>query len=173
MTWPASDVVTTNLDAATDSPATARSDLLDLTTKFNLLRNHVTAFAQTLLNRASAALARADLGAAASGANTDITSLTPALMPVGVGQAYAVLTGMVLGTAYTNNTGRTIEVVVNCNLTASNQVDLINGASVSMSRAINYSASTLSFELRAFVAPGDTYTLSGAGAASLFRRVLS
>jgi hypothetical protein len=50
MTWPASDVGTTNSDAGTDSPATARSDLLDLMQKFNQLRNHVTSLMQTVLN---------------------------------------------------------------------------------------------------------------------------
>lgn len=50
MTWPASDVGTTNADAGSDSPATARTDLLDLMQKFNLLRNHVSALMQTVLN---------------------------------------------------------------------------------------------------------------------------
>jgi hypothetical protein len=76
MTFPASDVVRTNADAGTDSPATFRTDALDLIDKFNLLRNHFSALAQTLINRSTAALMRTDLGAAASGANGDITSLT-------------------------------------------------------------------------------------------------
>ena len=75
MTWPAADVGTTNADAGTDSPATARTDLLDLMTKFNLVRNHVSAFIQTLLDDAAASNARTTLGAAASGANADITSV--------------------------------------------------------------------------------------------------
>ena len=75
MTWPAADVGTTNADAGTDSPATARTDLLDLMTKFNQVRNHVSAFIQTLLDDAAASNARATLGAAASGANADITSV--------------------------------------------------------------------------------------------------
>jgi hypothetical protein len=97
MTYPASDVVTTNTDASTDSPASARADILDLMQKFNQLRAHITSFWQTTLNRTSAALVRSDLGstavgdavfvaattaagrsalgAAASGANADITSL--------------------------------------------------------------------------------------------------
>lgn len=76
MTWPSSDVNTTNADAGTDIPATFRTDVLDLLTKFNLLRNHVSSFGQTLLNRATAAVMRGDLGAAASGANGDITNMT-------------------------------------------------------------------------------------------------
>lgn len=75
MTWPAADVGTTNADAGTDSPATARTDLLDLMTKFNQVRSHVSAFIQTLLDDAAASNARATLGAAVLGANTDITSL--------------------------------------------------------------------------------------------------
>ena len=75
MTWPSADVGTTNADAGTDSPATARTDLLDLMTKFNLVRNHVSAFIQTLLDDAAAGNARTTLGAAASGANADITSV--------------------------------------------------------------------------------------------------
>ena len=75
MTWPSVDVGTTNADAGTDSPATARTDLLDLMTKFNQVRAHVSAFIQTLLDDAAASNARTTLGAAASGANTDITSV--------------------------------------------------------------------------------------------------
>jgi hypothetical protein len=62
MTWPASDVVTTSTDADTDSPLTARPHILDLMTKFNQLRNHVTAYVQGLLAAADAAAARATLG---------------------------------------------------------------------------------------------------------------
>lgn len=64
MTWPASNVVTTNMDAGADSAASARSDLLDLVQKFNLLRAHVTTFMQTFLGRTDAAGARGDLGLA-------------------------------------------------------------------------------------------------------------
>lgn len=89
MTYPTVSVTTTNLDAGADSPATARSDLLDAVQKLNQMIAHTTAFAATLLDDASAAAARATLGAAASGplvssgitgaaasgANTDITSV--------------------------------------------------------------------------------------------------
>lgn len=64
MTWPASDVNTTNADASTDSPATFRTDVLDLLTKFNLLRNHVTTLGQTVLSRGTAESIRADIAAA-------------------------------------------------------------------------------------------------------------
>lgn len=75
MTWPTSDVVRTNADDTTDSPATFRADVLDLIDKFNLMRNHVSVFVRGLLSAADAAAARTTLVAAASGSNTDITSL--------------------------------------------------------------------------------------------------
>lgn len=49
MVWPTVAVVTTNTDASTDSPATARSDLLDLEQKFNQLIAHVVAGQQAAL----------------------------------------------------------------------------------------------------------------------------
>lgn len=67
MTWPTTDVVTDNLDAGADNPATARGDLLDLVQKFNALRAHVSTFAATVLAAADAAAARTALGAAAAG----------------------------------------------------------------------------------------------------------
>lgn len=75
MTWPSSDITTTNTDNTGDSPQDARADLLALMVAFNLLRNHVPAFMQGLLDDVDAATARTTLGAAASGTNTDITSL--------------------------------------------------------------------------------------------------
>lgn len=64
MTWPASDVVTTNLDAGSDNAATARADLLDLATKFNQMRNAVTTFMQGALAWADVTAARLGLGLA-------------------------------------------------------------------------------------------------------------
>ena len=49
MTWPATDVGTTNSDQGTDSPATARADILDLIQKFNQMRAHVDSLMQTIL----------------------------------------------------------------------------------------------------------------------------
>ena len=76
MTWPTVAVTTTNTDAGTDSPATARSDLLDALQKLNQIIAHVSSFAATFLDDTSASAARATLGAAASGSNADITALT-------------------------------------------------------------------------------------------------
>lgn len=75
MTWPTVAVGTTNVDAGTDSPATARTEIKDGLDKLNQMMAHVTAFAATLLDDTTSAAARTTLGAAASGANTDITSL--------------------------------------------------------------------------------------------------
>lgn len=75
MTYPTAAVATANLDAGTDSPATARSDLLDAVQKLNQMIAHTSAFAATLLDDTTAAAARTTLGAAESGANTSITSL--------------------------------------------------------------------------------------------------
>jgi hypothetical protein len=80
MTWPTVAVGTTNVDAGTDSPATARADIKDALDKLNQMMAHVTTFAAQLLDDTTAAAARTTLGAAASGANNDITSLaSPAL----------------------------------------------------------------------------------------------
>lgn len=62
MTWPTSDVDTTDVDADTDSPLLARQDLLDLVQKFNQLRAHVSSFIQTLLDDADASAALSTLG---------------------------------------------------------------------------------------------------------------
>lgn len=103
MTYPSSDVNTTNADATTDSPSLFRVDVLDLITKFNLLRNHISTFVQGLLSSANAAAARITLAAAESGTNTDITSLaSPAIAAAtATTQAAADNTTKVATTAHT------------------------------------------------------------------------
>ena len=61
MTWPTVAVTTTNTDAGTDSPATARSDILDAMQKLNQMIAHVSTFAATVLDDTTAAAARATL----------------------------------------------------------------------------------------------------------------
>jgi len=62
MTWPASDVGATNVDAGTDSPASARSDFSDLIAKFNQMRNHASVWGQGWLAAVDEVAARALLG---------------------------------------------------------------------------------------------------------------
>lgn len=67
MTWPSSDVDTTDTDSSADSPANARADILDLEQKVNQIRNHVSSFIQGLLDDANAATARGTLGSGTIG----------------------------------------------------------------------------------------------------------
>jgi hypothetical protein len=102
MTWPASDVVTTNMDAGTDSLASARADIKDMADKVNQVRNHVTAFAQTVLDDATASDACATLGvdaaiqsntyitATASGTNSYTITPSPAISAYAAGQEFLV-----------------------------------------------------------------------------------
>ncbi len=62
MTWPVTDVTTTNLDAGTDNPSLARVDLLLAAQNVNFIKNHVSAAAQTVLDDASTAAMLVTLG---------------------------------------------------------------------------------------------------------------
>lgn len=80
MTWPTVAVSTTHMDSALDNPGNARADIKDHADKFNQVISHVSTYMATVLDDTTAADARTTLGAAASGSNTDITSLSaPAL----------------------------------------------------------------------------------------------
>jgi len=67
MTWPTVAVDTTDTDAGTDNPATARADLLDAIQKLNQIIAHVSAYFATLLDDANAAGARGTLGSTTVG----------------------------------------------------------------------------------------------------------
>ena len=104
MTWPTVAVNTTNVDQTTDSPATARADLLDLIQKCNLMIAQVSSFMGGHLADTTAAAARTTLGAAASGtlASSGITGAAPLASPTFTGTVTAPafagpLTGNVTG----------------------------------------------------------------------------
>lgn len=69
MTWPSSDVVTTAMDAGSDTPP--RAEIKSWADKFNQLRNHVTTFMQGVLAAADAAAARTAIGALSKTMNTN------------------------------------------------------------------------------------------------------
>lgn len=132
MTFPSSDVSGTNMDATGDSPNLARVEIDDLRTKFNLLRNHFTAFMQGLINATDPAAARALLVAAKSGANTDITSLGAATgVTAGAGDDSTKLAT----TAYADRIGATVREIRSIS------------ASVA-ANALTISASAISLEFR-------------------------
>lgn len=80
MTWPTTDASTINLDASTDNPSLARADILLAVQNGNSIKNHVSAFAQTVLDDADATTARATLGtpstSVATGAVNGLMSAT-------------------------------------------------------------------------------------------------
>ena len=123
------------------------------------------------------AAARTALGAAASGANADITSLTAltsvptALTPIGNGQTWQMLTGSrALGTNYTNSTGRTIAVVVCVNSTGAG--NLINSATVGgvIASFSQTPVSSVGFVVSStFIVPaGAVYSIAASGATALY-----
>lgn len=128
MVWPAAAVTTTNTDAGTDNPATARSDLLDLMTKFNQMRSHVTAFMQTFLSRSDAAGARGDLGLA----NHQLVTVTAggATSQAGGATLGGGLTVQAGGASITGATNVTGAITATTNITATGS---LNGASAAVS----------------------------------------
>lgn len=62
MTWPTIPVNALNVDSDTDSPLSARADLLDLIQKFNQVIAHMSVYMRTVNDDADAAAARATLG---------------------------------------------------------------------------------------------------------------
>lgn len=149
MTYPSSDVITTNVDAGTDSPALARADVLDLITKFNQLRNHIGTLGQTLLNRATAALMRADLGVAPRATRIDVASVAGAvnLTTAAPDTDDIRLTGALAITSFTVAVGRDVSVV------ASGASTLTNNASILTNTGANI-----------VCAAGDSYVLRATAA---------
>lgn len=134
MAWPASDVGTTNTDAGTDSPATARSNLLDLMQKFNLLRNHVIPVWQNILA----------LGAYTPSL-TPVHSATPTFDAAASNvHEPATLTGNVSSMTITNAAaGRTINIRFQQDATGGRTVAVPAGAAVTGS--INVTANKVSW----------------------------
>lgn len=112
MTWPTPDVITTNCDAGTDSPATFRTDVLDLITKFNQMRAHVSAFMQGLLANTTAAAARATLLVAPRATRVDVASVagTVDLTASSPDTDDIQITGALAITAFTVAIGRVMRV---------------------------------------------------------------
>ena len=128
MPWPTTPVPTTNLDAGTDNPQAARADLLDLVQKFNEMRAHVSAFAQTLLDDADQAAALATIGAPSV---ARMNSVPVNLVGLAVGECFTtaagftIPTGLVVGGTY-----------VICNDSAA-AINLTQGAGLTMYLAGN------------------------------------
>lgn len=194
MTYPTAAVNTTNLGASGDSPATARSDILDAINKLNQMIAHTTAFAATLLDDANAATARATLGAlgasdtianatvsascsgnaatatTAAACSGNAATATTASNAIGVGQTWQNVTGSrTTSTYYTNSTGRSIQVCASCYATSG--VDLytgfeVSGVVVSEFHFVNSTANASIASHSVVVPNGATYrmTTSGSGA---------
>lgn len=114
MAWPTVAVNTTNVDQTTDSPATARADLLDLIQKCNLMIAQVSSFMGGHLADTTAGAARTTLGAATAGAlaSSGITGAAPLASPTFTGTVTAPafsgpLTGNVTGNVTGNATTAT------------------------------------------------------------------
>lgn len=142
MTYPSSDVNTTNADASIDNPATFRTDVLDLITKFNLLRNHIPTFMQTLLGRTSAALARADLGVAPRATRIDVASVAGVVdLTANAPDTDDIrLTGAPTVTGFTVAIGRDIRVVAGGASTLTNNANIVTqtGANIVCEAGDNY-----------------------------------
>ena len=132
MPWPSSNVNTTNLDAGTDNPQLARADLLDLTQKFNDLRAHVSAFAQSMLDDADAAAVQATLGVPSV---ARMNSVPVNLVGLAVGECFTttagftVPTGLVVGGTYVicNDSNVSITITQGAGLTLRLAGTVLNG----------------------------------------------
>jgi hypothetical protein len=196
MTYPTAAVNTTNVDAGTDSPATARSDILDALAKLNQMIAHTTTFAATLLDDANAATARGTLGAlgasdtianattsascsgnAATATNAaacsgNAATATTAANAIGVGQTWQDLTGSrSAGTIYTNSTGRSISVSITSYASSGTNGYsslTVAGLTISKVQGSNTVSGNLDIYTSAGIVPsGATYQFSTAGSTFL------
>ncbi|WP_367846441.1 hypothetical protein [Rhodoferax sp. WC2427] len=165
MTYPASDVNRTNADASTDSPATFRSDALDLIDKFNLLRNHISSFMQGLLASANAAAVRTALdvptitGGGATG-NWNINAANA----IGAGQVWRDVTGSRAASVNYTSPGRPIEICVVVSLVPGSTAQLsIGGVGTDYLYTSAYGANML----RAVIPPSTGYVVLVDGGATV------
>lgn len=173
MTWPSSDISQTNTDAGTDNPATARSDINSLIAAFNQVRNHVSAFAQGLLDDADASAAQTTLGGTTVGkavfVAADAAAAQTAIGGTTTGKALFVATDQAAGrTALGLGTAATLDVGTSANKV----VQLTSGAklpAVDASLLTNLPASVTPGAINGLTmstAGGSTTLTVGAGAAA-------
>lgn len=134
MTWPASDVSTTDMDAGTDSPATARTSIKDLADKFNQMRNHVSTAWRSILS-----------GGAYTPSQTPAHSATPTF-DASLSNVFepAVLTANVTSITISNSAaGQTVNIRFQQDATGGRSVTVPTGAQVSGS--LNTAANKVSW----------------------------
>jgi hypothetical protein len=119
MTWPSSDVSTTAMDGGTDTPP--RAEFKSWADKFNEMRNHVSTLAQTILNRNTAALMRADLGVAPRATRIDVASAGTVDLTASAPDCDDIrITGTTTITDFTIAAGRVVRVTFDNALTLTN-----------------------------------------------------
>jgi len=126
MTMPTAAVVTTNLDAGTDSPASARTDLLDAVQKLNQMIAHISTFAGTLLDDASASAARATLEVAPRATRIDVASAITVNLTSSAPDVDDIrITGTTSITAVTVAAGRVVRVTASAAHTLTNNANIV------------------------------------------------